>query len=684
MLSKISKIIFVLLFLPCISFAADIDIETKTTDEILTQYSRPNSTDCATALFTQALNDHSDEISEADDEPVVQAWARNSMLGSEVLEQILENPDICPQIQSMSDEDTITFAPVTYKFPLGRTLTINYSTQKKILKQLLLLSRKPSLPTNEASPKLMDPDDPALYMNTEPAWYAIMVVQHDSLSEFVGPNEDKNEPEKNNTVSMQYINENINNIYPRGYYCTSKSAITPGNNYDTINKVVHEVVDMENDSNDYYVAGDVNLGWVMYAEIAADIIITVATWGGGAVATGALKGARATKTAKNLIKSTKALSKLDDVKDYVKVAGKISQHTDDIAKLEKNIKNAEKYEKALKNAEKARKAGKDATKYEKEAQEILDAAKKVDPKTTAESLKNVDKLKDQEKSLRDSLKTLEEQARNMEKNSKNVADYKKQSDALADVMKYRKELRSLRRPQTGNIITRALRSVKTARGGTETLDKAARAARAGMSSKSAKIGDWLFQTTLKHGSRLARFESKVGFFYGVVSFLGDMYDYTSNTSKEFSNGIEFKPLCLLSADDLEGQENVVNYGMWLMWVGNSTDPADDDAAYLQAMDFAEKFYYKLTEYQKEHGANCDVDIYVVRPIIRLDETNKDNPKGQMFYLFMNDVPWSTSAQFNSAVSDKQKWNRDQENLRQQDPSKKRDVYTKQNNATSNG
>ena len=51
---------------------------------------------------------------------------------------------------------------------------------------------------------------------------------------------------------------------------------------------------------------------------------------------------------------------------------------------------------------------------------------------------------------------------------------------------------------------------------------------------------------------------------------------------------------------------------------------------------------------------------------------------------MNDIPWSTSAQFNSAVSDKQKWNRDQENFQQQDPSKKRDVYTKQNSATSNG
>ena len=98
----------------------------------------------------------------------------------------------------------------------------------------------------------------------------------------------------------------------------------------------------------------------------------------------------------------------------------------------------------------------------------------------------------------------------------------------------------------------------------------------------------------------------------------------------------------MSADDLEGQENVVNYGMWLMWVGNSTDPTDDDAAYLQAMDFASKFAYTLNDYQEKHGGNCNVDIYVVHPIIRLDETNIDDPHGEMFYLFMNDVPWTSA------------------------------------------
>lgn len=603
----------------------------QTTDEILAMAHNENPTNCASAIFSDALHANSDQISEADEENIVRAWAKNTMLDAPVLERVLQ----CPEIVSLSDEKPIVFTPILYTFPMGRTITINYSTTPKVLKQHLLLAHKRSLPNGDVNPQLMNPNDPGKYLNTEPAWYGILVVEHDSLSEFVGAG-------KNNTLSLKYIDEHIDDIYPRGSHCTSKSAITLGNNYDTINKVVHEVVNLDDDSNDYYVAGDVNLSWVMYAEIAADVIITIVTWGGGAVLTGGAKGARAAKISKNLAKSAHALSKTDDVKKYLNITRKITQHTDDIAKIEKNIKNAEKYEKALKNADKARKAGKDATKYEKEAQEILEAAKKIDPKTTADTLKNIDKLKDQEKTLRDALKAAEKEARDLEKVSKDVADYKKQSETLADLMKYRRELRAIRRPQTGNIITRALKSFKAANRGEKTMNRASKIARAGMSSRSAKMADWLTDATLKHGARLAKFESKLGGLYGIVAFLGDMYDQTSNTSKEFSNGIEFKPLCLLSADDLEGQENVVNYGMWLMWTGNSTDPADDDAAYLQAMDFAAKFYYQLDEYQDEHGATCNVDIYVVRPIIRLDETNIDNPHGEMFYLFMNEIPWSTA------------------------------------------
>ena len=658
MMTKMFRFLF--LFFPILAFAqnpvVNDNFKFTTTEEFLNTYTNARPTHCASKLFAEALRKHANEISEYDTEEAVQNWAKTAMHDPNILQKVLK----CPEL-NVDDTTTVVFTPITYTFPSNnRTITINYSTQPKVLKQHLILATKPSLPTGDVSPKLMDPDDPAKYLNTEPAWYAIMVVQHDSLSDFVGP-------EKNNTVSVKYIDDNISKIYPRGYHCTSKSAITLGNNYDTINKVVRKVVDLEDDPNDYYIAGDVNLEWVMYAEIAVDVIITVVTCGGGAVATGALKGVRATRTSKNLIKSLKVLTKMDDVQDYLKVTRQIAKHSDDIAKIEKNIANADKYERALKKAEKLRKAGKDATKYEKEAEEILKAAQKVDPKMTSQTLKDVDKLKDQEKTLKDALKTSEQQAKNIENSSKNVQLYKQQSEALTDVMKYRRGLRAWRRPQTGNVIVRNLKkigkTIKSARSGVQTLDKTARAARAGMSARSAKMGDWLFQTTMKYGSRLARFESKVGGIYGVVSFLGDMYDKTSATSKEFSNGIDFKPLCLL----FEGQENVVNYGMWLMWVGNSTDPADDDAAYLQAMDFAAKFYYQLDEYQDEHGAECNVDIYVVRPIIRLDERNVDDPKGEMFYLFMNEIPWTTADQFGAQHTNIEDWERTQKKLENEDP-----------------
>ena len=58
----------------------------------------------------------------------------------------------------------------------------------------------------------------------------------------------------------------------------------------------------------------------MYAEIAMDVMITAVTAGGGAVLTGVLKGARATRSAKHLITSIKTLTKLDDVKKYLKSA----------------------------------------------------------------------------------------------------------------------------------------------------------------------------------------------------------------------------------------------------------------------------------------------------------------------------------------------------------------------------
>ena len=614
--------IFVILFvttscLSCHCLAKDLghNPSFQTTEEVLALAHNKKTTDCASNIFSNALIEHANETNESDPEFKVRAWARETMTGNaEVLKALLD----CPEIKNISDETTIIFSPIEYQFSGGRTLTINYSTQPKVLKQKLMLANKRSLPNGNASPNLMDVSDGSKYLNTEPAWYGIMVVQHDSLKDFVGP-------DKNNTLSMKYLNDHIDDIYPYGYYCTSKSALA--NDDDTINKVVHKVVNIEDDTNDYYVAGDVNLEWIMYAEIAADVLLTVATVGGGEAAMVALKGTRATKTAVKLRQSMQALKKSKDVAQYLEKMRTITKNTNEITKLEKEIKE-------LKNAG-----------------EI--AAKRAEIKR-----------------LQDSIKTLEKEAQELEKVSADVKLYKETAQSYVDVVKYRRSLRAISRPQTGNVIVRALRTLRASNTGAKTMTKAGKVARAGMSTRSAKINNWLFDATLKHGARLARFERDAGALTGAITFLGDMYDKTSTTSKEFSNGIEFKPLCLLSADDLAGQENVVNYGMWLMWVGNSTDPADDDAAYLQAMDFASKFYYQLDEYQDENTPNCNVDIYVVRPIIRLDETNINEPKGELFYLFMNEIPWSTAEQFGDKIQNIEDWERAQSTPEQQAPQNK--------------
>ena len=670
----IKKLLFFLMCfcaVPICAVHAD-DNRIMTAEEILDVARDEHPTPCATEIFSNALIANSDKIFRDSLEHEVRTWAQMTMNDADVLEQILK----CPEVESVSDETTIVFTPVVYTFPNGRMITINYSTQPKVIKQKLILARKPSLPTNVANPKLMDFNDPAKYLDTEPSWYAIMVVQHDSLKDFVGH-------DKNNTLSLKYLDEHIDEIYPKGYYCTSRSAIA--NDMDTVNRVVHQVLNIEDDSNDYYVAGDINLEWVMYAEIVADIVITVVSFGAGQIVTGAAKGVRATKAAKTLSKTLKALSKLDDVKDWLNMTRKITRNADKIADIEKNIKNAEKYAAALKNIDK----GEDVAKYKKEAEEILKAAQKIDPDMTADALKSADKLEDlnkNKKELEETVKTLEKEADDLAKKSKNVRDYKESAEQFGEAMKYRRELRGLLRKPTGNFLARSFRTFKAINNGALKLNKANRVARAGLSSRSARVSYWLKDQTLKFGSRLGRFESKAGLLYGAASFLGDMYDKTSTTSQEFSNGIEFKPFCLLSADDLEGQDNVVNYGMWLMWTGNSVDDSDDDAAYLQAMDFASKFAYQLNEYLKElppaqHVISplgnpmlvsrdkflCNVDIYVVHPFIRLDESDTNDPKGEMYYLFMNETPWTTAEYFDAEVSDVQDWERNQKQMYDEDP-----------------
>lgn len=646
----ISLLFIFSLFSSVMAVEPDQDDDFKSVQEIMDSYHAQHPTPCATKIFATALHKNADKIPEDISEYLARSWAKQIMQSPDVLTAVLD----CPEVKNTPNTKTIVFNPVVFEFPNGRTLTINYTSQPKIMKQHIMLATRPSLPNNTPNPDLKNIGSDK-YMNTEPAWYAIMVVQHDSLSEFVGEN-------KNNTLSVKYINDHIDDIYPHGFYCTSKSNFA--NDNESINQAVKRTVNMEDDTNDYYVAGDVDLSWVMYAEIAADILLTVGTGGLGELGLIAAKAKNATRAAKNIQNSLKALRKLDAVKDYIAASRKIATHTDDIAKLTKYAKDFQSLRKEIDIARKAKDVAK-AQELAKNAAKILKESQAIDKTIKAKHLNDATDIAKVIDKLKDSVKESTKIAENLVKQDKNVKLYKENMESAQALLKYRRALTALKRPQTGNIITRTLRALKASQGGAKQIAKTSKLARAGMSTKTAKIKDWLFEATLKHGARLARFERDTAAFYQVVKFAADMYDATSATSKEFSNGIEFKPLGLLFADDLKGQENVVNYGMWLMWEGNSTDPADDDAAYLQAMDFATKFAYNLNMVQEEQGVNCNVDIYVVRPIIKIDETDLNNPKGEMFYLFMNEIPWTTSDQFHEKITDIDKWEAEQVELAKQ-------------------
>lgn len=572
------KFLYAILCVFCINAAnaAAIDVPTAqidtpdfvSADDILNR--APDDTKCATAAFANALAQTANSISESDSEQVVQQWIHTTFSSADVLTTVLA----CPEIATAAEDESIKFLPIKYTFPGGREIVINYETQPKILKQRLLLATKRGLNNTDPSPRI---DDSSVWTNVDPAWYAIMVVQHGALDEFAARG-------KNHTISLQHIKDNIDDLYPKNGACTSRSALA--NDDDFINVAMHNTVGLgDDDTNDYYVAGDINLQWISYLEIALDVVITVATVGSGTVVLGATKAARASRTLKGLSTTIKTLSKTEKVRDYVRITQQYTRAAEELKKIDKV---------------------KDAAAYERKSSE---------------------------------LKRLGENMRTMEKTEEDVKKYKKATQSFSEINKYRRNLRSLRTPQRGNIIARGWRALRAANTGNKTLSRGARIARS--SSTSGRIRDWLFNSTMRNMGMLAKVEAGGGLLYGALKFAGDMYDWTETSTGEFTNNVDFAPLLLLSADDLQGQENVVNYGMWLMWLGDSISPADDDAAYLQAMDTATKFHQDLSELQDEKNEHpCDVDIYVVRPILQ----NPGTENTAIYYLIMNDEPWTTHQQ----------------------------------------
>ena len=522
-------------------------------------------TPCASGVFSDALAANSGAISESDSESTVHKWVRQTFATKDTLERVLA----CPEIANTAPTQPIIFSPITYTFPGGRNITVNYETSPKLLQQRMALTTKRATP---ASPKIGESNDGTIWTNTDPAWYGIMVVEHGSLSEFVGP-------DKNNTVSLEYIRDNIDTLYPRGGTCTNRTALA-NDNY-AINRAVAQTVNLDDDTNDYYVAGDRNLEWIGYTEIALDVILTVATMGGYTAVLGATKAARASRALRGLGSTIKTLSKTDDVVKYVRA-------TQDAARLTKEINTLDK---------------------------VADAAKIKDK--TAELTR-----------INNSIRTLE--------STDDVKKYRDATKTFSELNKYRHSLRGIRIAHRGNVIARTARATKSAMTGNSLIKDARKLGRS--SGFSNSVRDWLFDSTLHNAGMVAKVGAGAGLLTGILKFAGDMYDITDNTTDEFTSGLDFAPLLLLSADDLATQEDVVNYGMWLMWMGDSTNPADDDAAYLQVMDFAAKFHQDLIEIQNGQNTPCNVDIFVVRPVLQ----NPGTDNSALYYLIMNDTPWTTN------------------------------------------
>ncbi len=575
---------FACLFFPLVAFAAPNDVNSpemqaaydnaQTYEDVMAERPR-NDTKCATAAFEKGLAQYADKVSESDPEEVISEWIQLVFADKAVLNAVLA----CPEVASVADDETIIFLPIKYKFPGGREIVINYETQPKIFKQRILMADKRKMPSSNPNPRIGGEDDDSVWTHTDPSWYGVMVVEHGAFDNFVGP-------DKNNTISLAYIRDNIDDLYPSGHWnggrCTSRSAIAA--DHRPINKAGKGTTG--DDSNDYYVAGDVNLQWIAYLEMAAEVIFTVATAGGYAFLAGATKAVQIPKVMHRLGNTLKTLRKSDKVIDWVKTTNRIDKIKDEIKALDK--------------------------------------------------IKDADKIKD----LNKEMDTLTDTAKKLEK-TKDVEQYKDVSKTYSELNKTRHALKNARKALRfrGNVVARApkvFKGFRAAMKGNKAINHGAKLARS--SNVSGRIRDWLFHSTWQNAGALAKAGALGGILYGALRFAGDMFDYTETSTGEFTSGEDFSPLLLLSADELKGQENVVNHGMWLMWMGDAMTIEDDDAAYLQAMDFAAKFHQELMEQQGNSNDPCNVDIYVGHPILR----NPGTDNAEIYYLIMNDEPWTTA------------------------------------------
>ena len=484
---------YLFLLFPLTAFAAG---GIEQTSELLNAQNQQLNTTCVRNAFVNALQDNAHNISEDAPEAEVKQWIYDTFQSAETLGEVLA----CPEIVESDEMTTIRFMPIEYNFPNGRQIVVNYETQPKVLHQHFMLATKAELPTTDPNPEVSPYDEKATWTNTDPAWYAIMVVQAGSLRNFVGP-------DKNNTVSMDYINKNIRNLYPqdKAGMCSTRSGIHARLRNSMVHKVMREhTAKHDDDNNNYYIAGNINLHWISFAEIALDIALTVVSWGSYAAASWGVKMARATKIIGKIGKNMKALVKIESVQKYIRASLKVAKYTkeiDNMNDMAKYIRNVDRLEKAL------AKATKGSKQYETLFKE-LEAARRLKADNMwklGKAGEGIDKVEDIErltKMATENSKLIAETEKEMSqmvKTDKNVAEYTKQFNELKKVNKYVKELKTYKKARTGNMVSRAWQGLKNVgktyknvHNGGKTLDKAAKVARQG--AKSGRARDWLFHS----------------------------------------------------------------------------------------------------------------------------------------------------------------------------------------------
>lgn len=117
----------------------------------------------------------------------------------------------------------------------------------------------------------------------------------------------------------------------------------------------------------------------------------------------------------------------------------------------------------------------------------------------------------------------------------------------------------------------------------------------------------------------------VGFGTALIQAFG----YSSAAVKNYADGVSFNSFGLLSADDLEGRENEVSHGAWLMF--EESGEVNEGDTLNEALAWAEDFTDQLNKINAQ-DPQCDIDIYVVQPGI--SNASKLGTR-EIYYTIMN-------------------------------------------------